>query len=480
MDPVAFQVEDQEHDAADRPCQRVGGEDDPAFLHDRHDDADIGHAQHAPRAEHDEHRHHGASRSAHDGGNAMRKRQHTEKQRLDLYLLHADVDRVGVLCKERQQRPCKQQHGHADQLRDDHAAHDPEDGAFLGAVVLPCSEVLADERRQRHGVAGDGQKGKALQLGIGAAARDGILAEDIDIGLHDDVCKGDDGVLHAGGQTVADDLAQHRLFHADRAQPEPVAVAAAHQPKNAQQGADKLRNGGRQRGSPDATIQHTDQKIIQRHIEHRREDQVVQRRLAVADGAQYAHTEVIHNDRDRAEEVEAEILHGVSKVALLRLHQAQQQRRGQNADDREQQTREQAERNGRMDRRVELFFVLRAVIARDDNARAHGDTGEKADKQKHEAARGGHGGIFGIGTEMTDDPSVGCVIKLLKDLPEQDRHGKKRQILPDRSFRQGHVLLHRTPRSACGTFHGYCSPPYRSTITHSDALRHLFLSFLAG
>ena len=48
--------------------------------------------------------------------------------------------------------------------------------ALLHAVILMCTEVLADEGRQRHREAGDGKEGKALELGIGAAARHGAVS----------------------------------------------------------------------------------------------------------------------------------------------------------------------------------------------------------------------------------------------------------------------------------------------------------------
>ena len=68
------------------------------------------------------------------------------------------------------------------------------------------TEVLADEGRQRHREAGDGKEGKALELGIGAAARHGVRAKGVDVALHDDVCKGDDGILHTRRQAEADDI----------------------------------------------------------------------------------------------------------------------------------------------------------------------------------------------------------------------------------------------------------------------------------
>lgn len=85
-------------------------------------------------------------------------------------------------------------------------ADDAEVRAFFGTVVFFCPQVLADEGCQRQRKACDRQKAEAFDLGISAAAGDCHFAEAVDIGLDNDVCQGNDGVLQSGRQAVLDDL----------------------------------------------------------------------------------------------------------------------------------------------------------------------------------------------------------------------------------------------------------------------------------
>ena len=106
--------------------------------------------------------------------------------------------------------------------------------------MKPGAEILADEGRQRHGEAGDRQERKALQLGIRTVGRHGNLAEGVDIGLDNDICKADDGVLHTGRQTVADDLAEHFAVNAQLFQLDLIDRTLLHQMDHAQDHADSL------------------------------------------------------------------------------------------------------------------------------------------------------------------------------------------------------------------------------------------------
>ena len=106
--------------------------------------------------------------------------------------------------------------------------------------MKPCAEILADKSRQRHGEAGNGQERKALQLGVRAVGRHGDLAEGIDVGLDNDIRKTDDGVLHAGRQTVADDLAEHFAVDTQLFKLKLIDRALFHQVDHAQDHADGL------------------------------------------------------------------------------------------------------------------------------------------------------------------------------------------------------------------------------------------------
>ena len=303
-----------------------------------------------------------------------------------------------------------------------------------------CTEVLADEGRQRHRKAGDGKEGKALELGIGAAARHGVRAEGVDVALDDDVRKGNDGILHTGGQAEVNNLLEHGQMEANFAQAHAVDRVIVAQAEDAQAEAHELRDACGQRGGPDAPMEHTDKQQVERDVHKRRQDQVIQRVAAVSHGLQDADAEVIHDDGYGARKIHPEIVDGVRQHVRIRLHEAQQLRRERHAEHRQHDARRQAEGQRRMDGRLEFLVVLRAVVACDDDARADGDAVEKADEQEDQTAGGADGSIGVLIQEAADDKGVSCVVELLENVSEQDRQGKKQHAAPDRAG--GQRMLH--------------------------------------
>ena len=269
MQPVGFEKINQKDHGACEPGQRVGGENDLDAPRQRYHDADIAHAQHAPHGKHHKHGHRRFARSAHNGGNAMRKCQKTIEKCFNMRLLDTDRNDGRVILKERNQGGGKQEDQRADDFRHGDGAENTETHAALDAVILVRAEVLADKGRQRHGEAGDRQKRKAFQFGIGAAARHGIRAEGIDVALHNDIGKGDDGILHAGGKTEMHDLPQHREVKADFPQPYAINRIIMAKAVQAEPEADKLRDGGCRCGGPDSKSKHADKEQIQPDIDQR-------------------------------------------------------------------------------------------------------------------------------------------------------------------------------------------------------------------
>ncbi len=98
--------------------------------------------------------------------------------------------------------------------------------SFFGALILFCTKILADKGGQRKGKTGDGKEAESFYLGIGAAAGNCHLAEFVNVGLDDDIGKGDDGILKAGGQSVCYDLAEHGQVKSNGAQGDPVFFRA--------------------------------------------------------------------------------------------------------------------------------------------------------------------------------------------------------------------------------------------------------------
>ena len=133
-----------------------------------------------------------------------------------------------------------------------------------------------------------------------AAAGHGRVTEGVDVGLDHQIGKADDGILHAGGQAEAENGFQKCRVKPDLAEPQAVILLDAHQPDAAQQGADTLGNGGGQGSGANAVAQIRNKEHIQHHIDEGGEDQVIQRMLAVTDGMEDAHENIVQHREDHA------------------------------------------------------------------------------------------------------------------------------------------------------------------------------------
>ncbi len=86
----------------------------------------------------------------------------------------------------------------------------PKPAPSFRTLILSGAEILAYERGQGHGKAGDRQKSEAFDLRIGAASSHRHFPETVDIGLDHHVSQRNNGVLETGRETVCDDLPQER------------------------------------------------------------------------------------------------------------------------------------------------------------------------------------------------------------------------------------------------------------------------------
>lgn len=97
----------------------------------------------------------------------------------------------------------------------DDGAEDAETSPFFCPFILFCPKILADKGGKGKGETGDGKKAEAFYLGIGAAACNCHFAKFVNVGLYNDIGKGNDGVLEPGREAVGNNLAQHRKIKAD-------------------------------------------------------------------------------------------------------------------------------------------------------------------------------------------------------------------------------------------------------------------------
>ena len=80
--------------------------------------------------------------------------------------------------------------------------------------------------------------------------------------------------------------------------------------------------------------------------------------------------------------------------------------------------------HGGMDGVFQVFRVLGAKVAGEEDAGAGRKTGEKTNQQAGNVPAGGHGGQSCRANKMPDDDRVHAVVKVLEKLPGQNGHGK--------------------------------------------------------
>ena len=69
-----------------------------------------------------------------------------------------------------------------------------------------------------------------------------------------------------------------------------------------------------------------------------------------------------------------------------------------------------------------------------DNTGSYGDSVEKADHQKNQAAGGTHGSKSGISDKIADDQGISRIIKLLKKISPKKGKRKSNNTFPDRTL----------------------------------------------
>ena len=454
--PVGAVIIDKVDHRADRPGERIGPIDVLNFVGDAHDRRDVDDAQHAPDRQHDRHGYEGLARAAADRGNGVGIGQQEVEQRDGSRLARAEGNDLRSGRKNRDQLRRKSIHAHADQLRQCNGGKNAEARALFRAVVLHRAEVLAGVGGQSHGKAGDRQEGEALQLGIRAVSRHGQLAEGVDIALHDDVCQADDRVLHAGGQAVSHHLLQHLPVEAQLAPAEGIGHPFSAQMDQAEHHADGL---GDRRGDccrPYAPVKDRDEEQVERDVDEGREDQVVERTAAVAEGVHDALAGVVEHDGQHACKIVAEIGDGVRQNLRVGSHPAQDRRGKDNAEACQQNTAANADENIRVDGTGNAVVVAGAEIARNGDARAHGHAHKEADEQENQRPGGADGCQRLVAEEAADDQRICRIVKLLKNLAEQHGNCKRHdqppwaamRHLPGRTLHKASIPSQRNFRAA--------------------------------
>ena len=331
-------------------------------------------------------------------------------------LPYADGDDRRVIIEQGDGIGGHQQQRQSDKLCQQHGAGEAHPCPPLGPFILPCAQILPRKGGQRHGKGGDGQEHEALHLGVGAAARHGIGAEGIDVGLHHHVGDGDDGVLHTGGDALRRDLLEHRQLEADALGNQPIGAVRLHQLPEAQHGADHLAHHRGDGGAVDTPFQRSHEDQIQRHIGDGGDDEVAQGAAAVAHRLQNAHAGVVDDHKEAAHEVQSEILDGLGQHVLRRPHPHQDLGGQEDAHQRQQNAADHGEGQIGMHRRLQPIIALGAEIAADDNAGPHKQAHKKARHHKDEVPAAGHRRQSVLAHKFSYNDAVRRVIQLLTEI----------------------------------------------------------------
>ena len=209
-----------------------------------------------------------------------------------------------------------------------------------------------------------------------------------------------------------------------------------------EQGADQVGDGGGDGGPGHAQGDDRHKQQVQRDVQQAADDQVVQGAAGVAHGPQDARAHVEQQHGDGAEEVQAQVGGGVPHDLLGVLGPPQGVGGQEDADDRYQRARRQAEGDGGVDGPGELGLVVRPVAVGDDHRGPGGQAGEDAHHQLHDhGSRAAHGGQ-GVRThELAHDDGINGAVELLEQGPGSDGEQEEKQLFPDDTFGQIQIGL---------------------------------------
>ena len=410
MHPVRSPKEKQEHDRAAGPGQRIGPGDGPKYRKSADRQRNVKNADAAPEGQHRRHGHDRFPAAAHDAGAAVRKRQQKVKRRNDVNVDQPIGDRFVHIHEKPKRIGRPQKQDHADQLRRQHTGKDPEKRASLRPAILLRPQILSDKGGQRHGHTGNGQKNKALDLGISAVPGHGKSAKSIDVGLDREIADADNRILDPGRQALRQNLADHRRVPFQFPKIQAGIVREPAHTYDAQYSAQPLRQYGGKGRAAHAPVKSGHKEKIQNHICQGRYHQVIQRMNTVPEGAHDRHADIVKDNRGNAAKINPEVSQGMGHDGIRRVHQPQDQRRQQKPDPGGNNRRNDPEEEVGVNGFLHAFFVPRPVITGDDNAAADSDPVKKTDDQKRQAAAGTDRRKGVIVREIADDPGVRQIV----------------------------------------------------------------------
>ena len=158
------------------------------------------------------------------------------------------------------------------------------------------------------------------------------------------------------------------------------------------------------------------------------DDQVFHGAAAVAHRLQNAGAHVVHDHRQRAHEINPEIQNRLGQHIRRGAHPAQNLGREDDAQNRKQHAGAQTQRHGGVHRLLQGFVILRTVKPGHQHARTQRHAIDEADHQHDQAGGGAHRRQRLFTDEVANDQRVHRVVKLLKQVTEEDWHREQQHL----------------------------------------------------
>ena len=298
------QVE-QIDNGTERPGDRVDPDrqqDIVVNLSDRHQRH---HTHSAPAGQHDYGRHHRLAYPPHHGGAYMRKAAEAEEKAADLSAQRAVMNDLRIRVKEGHKLRAKEDHEGAERLHHKDRGDQTETDSLPHAALFSGAEVLCHEGAHGHGKSVDRQEDEALKLCRCADAGHRHLAEGVDVGLDHHVGEVDHAGLQRCRQADLNDLHELPAVKADLLRLKTDHFVRLQQAPHHQGSTHKLADDGRKSRAFHTHMQEADEAKVKDCVQHRAEDQVIERVLGIAARLQNADEQVVKDQPHTAGKIDA-------------------------------------------------------------------------------------------------------------------------------------------------------------------------------
>ena len=211
--------------------------------------------------------------------------------------------------------------------------------------------------------------------------------------------------------------------------------------EQAQQAGDELREHRGIACARHAHLQVHDAENIQHHVEQRGENQEIQRRAAVAQGAQDAGEQIVENVGKRAGKDDDDVVICHVDNVIRRVHGNKQRAAHGHAQRRHHNAQHNAQQDRHGHRVAHAVIVARAEALRHQHGEAARHAHDEAENEERQRTRGADGRQRVHAEELAHDDGVHHAVKLLKKVADQQRDRKTHDKLDGISH--GHIPCHR-------------------------------------